>query len=81
MKGFGFRSLCIYVSVHADTIRSVPANPADSLLCMLLAQNAVHGAMAGYTKMTTGLCNNRVVYLPMTAVVASSPRTMTADGR
>lgn len=29
------------------TVRSVPANAADSLYCMQLAQNAVHGAMAG----------------------------------
>ena len=28
-------------------IRSVPADAGDSLYCMLLAQNAVHGAMAG----------------------------------
>ncbi len=26
-------------------IRSVPANASDSLYCMLLASNAVHGAM------------------------------------
>jgi hypothetical protein len=30
-------------------IRSVPANASDALYCMLLAQNAVHGAMAGDT--------------------------------
>lgn len=34
-------------------IRSVPANASDSLYCMLLAQNAVHGAMAGYTAFST----------------------------
>ncbi|RYY81955.1 hypothetical protein EON63_14370 [archaeon] len=33
---------------------SVPANASDSLYCMLLAQNAVHGAMAGYTAFSTG---------------------------
>jgi 6-phosphofructokinase 1 len=27
------------------TVRTVPANAADSLYCMQLAQNAVHGAM------------------------------------
>lgn len=55
-------------------IRSVPANPSDSLFCMLLAQNAVHGAMAGYTCFTTGLCCNRTVYLPIPALVENSPR-------
>ncbi len=62
-------------------IRSVPANAADSVLCLLLAQNAVHAAMAGYTGATVGLCNNRVVYLPIAAVCANSPRTLNPFGR
>jgi len=40
-------------------IRSVAANAADALYCMLLAQNAVHGAMAGLTAFSTALVNNR----------------------
>jgi len=62
-------------------IRSVPANAADSLYCMLLAQNAVHGAMAGYTAFSVGLVNNRVVYIPISKLVASSPRMMDPVGR
>jgi 6-phosphofructokinase 1 len=48
---------------------------------MLLGQNAVHGAMAGFTGFTVGLVNNRVVYIPIPLVVASSPRSMNASGR
>ena len=55
-------------------IRSVPANASDSLYCMLLAHNAVHGAMAGYTGFSVGLVNNRMVYIPITRLVATSPR-------
>lgn len=62
-------------------IRSVPANAADSLYCMMLAQNAVHGAMAGYTAFTVGLNNNRLVYLPIDAVTRNSPRCMDPFGR
>lgn len=62
-------------------IRSVPANASDSLYCMLLAHNAVHGAMAGYTAFTTGLVNNRVVYIPIPRLVATSPRVMDPMGR
>jgi 6-phosphofructokinase 1 len=62
-------------------VRSVPANASDSLFCMLLAQNAVHGAMAGYTCFTTGLCCNRTVYLPIPALVENSPRKMDKAGR
>lgn len=62
-------------------IRSVPANASDALYCMLLAQNAVHGAMAGYTAFSTGLVNNRVVYIPIPRLVATSPRVMDPVGR
>lgn len=61
--------------------RSVPANASDSLYCMLLAQNAVHGAMAGYTAFSTGLLNNRVVLIPIPRLVATSPRVMDPRGR
>lgn len=61
--------------------RSVPANASDSLYCMLLAHNAVHGAMAGYTAFSTGLVNNRVVYIPIPRLVATSPRVMDPRGR
>ena len=63
------------------TVRSVPANAADSLYCMQIAQNAVHGAMAGITGFTTGLVGNNVVYLPIPLVVSSSPRNMSPHGR
>jgi 6-phosphofructokinase 1 len=63
------------------TVRSVAANASDSLYCMQLAQNAVHGAMAGYTGFTVGLCNNRMSLLPIPQVVAASPRSMDPHGR
>lgn len=62
-------------------IRSVPANATDALLCMLLAQNAVHGAMAGLTAFSVGLVNNRVVFIPIPRLVATSPRFMDPGGR
>jgi 6-phosphofructokinase 1 len=43
--------------------RSVAANASDQILCMQLAQNAVHAAMAGYTSFTVGLVNNKVRYI------------------
>lgn len=45
-------------------IRSIPPNAYDSIYCSVLAHNAVHGAMAGYTGFTVGLINNHYVYLP-----------------
>lgn len=36
-------------------IRSVPANPFDSVYCLRLAHNAVHAAMCGRTEMVVGM--------------------------
>lgn len=62
-------------------IRAVPANPADAILCTLLAQSACHGAMAGYTGFSVGLTNNRCVYLPISTLTANSPRRLNPRGR
>ena len=47
------------------SIRSVPANPEDSIYCGFLAEHAVHGAMSGRTRMIVGRWNEEFVYLPM----------------
>jgi 6-phosphofructokinase 1 len=47
------------------TIRSAPANANDSGFCFQLAENAVHAAMAGRTRMVTGLWNGHFVHVPM----------------
>ena len=62
-------------------IRSVPASPVDAVYCTMLAQNAVHGAMAGFTAFSIGLVNNRLVYLPISSITANSPRRLNARGR
>jgi 6-phosphofructokinase 1 len=46
-------------------IRSVEANPFDSVYCIRLAQNAVHAAMAGRTGMVVGRWRGRYVHIPM----------------
>eukprot|EP00949_MAST-11_sp_MAST-11-sp1_P002996 g2996.t1 len=62
-------------------IRSVKANSSDSLYALMIAQNAVYGAMAGYTAFSTALCNNKVCYLPIKELVDSSPRGINPRGR
>ncbi|MCX8058871.1 MAG: ATP-dependent 6-phosphofructokinase [Spirochaetes bacterium] len=49
-------------------IRSVPASPNDSVYCGFLAENAVHAAMAGKTKLIIGKWNESFVHLPMEIV-------------
>ena len=60
-------------------IRSVPANPYDSVFCLRLGQAAVHAAMAGRTAMVVGRWHGRFVNLPI-ELVTSSRNTVDPDG-
>ncbi|MCW2527765.1 MAG: pfp 2 [Pseudonocardiales bacterium] len=60
-------------------IRSVPANPFDSVYCVRLAHAAVHAAMAGRTAMVVGRWHGRFVHLPIPLVV-SRRNTVDPDG-
>jgi 6-phosphofructokinase 1 len=51
-------------------IRSAPANANDSKFCSLLAQNAVHAAMAGKTDFVVAHWNNEFTLLPIPMAVA-----------
>jgi len=62
-------------------VRSVAANASDSVYCGVLAQNAVHGAMAGFTSFTVASVNNRTVMLPISIITAASPAYLKPDGR
>ena len=62
-------------------IRSVPANGADNVYCLLLGQNSVHGVMAGYSGFSVALVNNKVVYIPIDQLVKNSPRAVNPNGR
>ncbi len=51
-------------------IRSSPANANDSKFCSLLAQNAVHAALAGKTDFVVGNWNDQFTLLPIPVTVA-----------
>jgi 6-phosphofructokinase 1 len=51
-------------------IRSVPANPYDSVYCVRLSQAAVHAAMSGRTEMVVGRYRRRFVHIPMRMAVS-----------
>lgn len=46
-------------------IRSQPANPHDSALCLLLGQNAVHAGMSGRSNMVVGFWNHQFTHVPI----------------
>eukprot|EP00929_Paragymnodinium_shiwhaense_P116507 TRINITY_DN860_c0_g4_i1.p1 TRINITY_DN860_c0_g4~~TRINITY_DN860_c0_g4_i1.p1 ORF type:complete len:3066 (-),score=802.16 TRINITY_DN860_c0_g4_i1:310-9507(-) len=62
-------------------IRAVPANPSDSVYCSVLAQHAVHGAMAGYTGITVGKVDERYVMLPIHSITKKRGRKVDLKGR
>lgn len=51
-------------------IRSAAANANDSKFCNLLAQNAVHAALAGKTDFVVGFWNDQFTLLPISMAVA-----------
>jgi 6-phosphofructokinase 1 len=61
------------------TIRSVPANCADRLLCDQLARHAAHAAMAGKTDLLIGLRHGAFIHVPI-AVSASRPKQLDVEG-
>jgi 6-phosphofructokinase 1 len=62
-------------------IRSSPPCASDANMCTALAQNAVHGAMAGYTGVTVGLVENHYVFLPIAVLSRMPPRVVDITGR
>ncbi|WP_239328800.1 ATP-dependent 6-phosphofructokinase [Frankia sp. CiP3] len=51
-------------------IRSVPANPYDSVYCIRLAHAAVHAAMSGRTEMVVGRWRRRFVHVPIPLAIS-----------
>ncbi|XP_062163843.1 LOW QUALITY PROTEIN: ATP-dependent 6-phosphofructokinase 3-like [Alnus glutinosa] len=60
-------------------IRAVPGNASDNVYCTLLAQSAVHGAMAGYTGFTVGPVNGRHAYIPFYRVTEKPNQVVITD--
>ena len=56
------------------TIRSMPANPSDSVFCLLLGHNAVHAAMAGRTDMVVGFWKNQFTHVPIPLAASTRKR-------
>jgi len=60
-------------------IRSQPANPHDSALCLLLGHNAVHAGMAGRTNMVVGFWNHQFTHVPI-ALATSARKKIDPEG-
>lgn len=61
-------------------IRSMPANPHDSVFCLLLGHHAVHAGMAGRTNMVVGYWNGEYTHVPI-PLATSMRKQIDPDGR
>ncbi len=55
-------------------IRSVPANPKDSVFCLLLGHNAVHAGMAGRTNTVVGYWDTEYTHVPIPMAISARKR-------
>ncbi len=60
-------------------IRSLPAHGTDAVFCLMLAQNAVHAAMAGCTDMVVGHWNGQFTHVP-TALATKERKIIDVNG-
>lgn len=68
-RGIGVEATIRFID-PSYAIRSVPANPYDSVYCVRLSQAAVHAAMSGRTAMVVGRWRRRFVHIPMALAVS-----------
>ena len=61
-------------------IRSLPSNGTDSVFCEMLAQHAVHCAMAGCTDVVIGHWNDRFTYVPIPVATSSRKKVDIESG-
>ncbi|KAK0570986.1 hypothetical protein LWI29_009479 [Acer saccharum] len=77
----GPHKICVNLKYIDPTymIRAIPGNASDNVYCTLLAQSAVHGAMAGYTGFTVGPVNGRHAYIPFNRINESQRQVVITD--
>jgi 6-phosphofructokinase 1 len=68
-KGIGMEVNLKYID-PSYSIRSQPANPHDSAICLLMGHNAVHAGMAGRTGMIIGFWNHQFTHVPISLAVS-----------
>jgi len=62
------------------TIRSIPADPHDSVFCLRLGHCAVHAGMSGRTNMVVGFWKNEFTHVPIPMAI-SRPKKINPKGR
>ena len=78
-KEIGLKITLKYID-PSYTIRSRPANPHDSVFCLLLGHCAVHAGMTGRTNMLVGYWNGEFTHVPIPLAV-SKRKQINPEGR
>ena len=85
IKEYAEKEHSMHVNVTAIdptyAIRSVAANAGDTELCMVLAQQAVNGAMYGFTGFSTGMIRGTSCYIPITTLMEAGSRKVSIRSR
>jgi len=68
-EGLGVKISLKYID-PSYTIRSTPANPHDSVFCLLLGHCAVHAGMTGRTNMVVSYWNGEFTHVPIPLAVS-----------
>ncbi|MBW2059294.1 MAG: ATP-dependent 6-phosphofructokinase [Deltaproteobacteria bacterium] len=79
LAGVGMEATLKYID-PSYTIRSMPANPHDSVFCLLLGHNAVHAGLAGRTNMVVGYWNGQYTHVPI-PLATSERKQIDPNGR
>ena len=77
-KGINYHINLKYID-PSYIIRSMPASADDAVFCIMLAQNAVHGAMSGRSGFVVGRWNNYFTFLPIETAI-SQRKTIDPNG-
>ena len=72
-KETGFEFTLKYID-PSYIVRSVAANPSDSVYCWQLAAAAVHAAMSGRTELIVGRWHGRMVHVPIERAISQRNR-------
>ncbi|KAK1377681.1 ATP-dependent 6-phosphofructokinase [Heracleum sosnowskyi] len=72
-------AICLKYIDPTYMIRAIPSNASDNVYCTLLAQSAVHGAMAGHTGFTVASVNGRHAYIPFHCITEKQNKVVITD--
>jgi 6-phosphofructokinase 1 len=79
-KGKGLPLTIKYID-PTHMVKAYPPNTSDSVYCSTIGEDAVHGAMAGYTGIAAVKLYERHIYMPISVIAELPARKVLPQGR